>query len=133
MGIQPQALSEEEAARAAREASGTVAGSYLRKGDWLGPFFPLLAIAMALLVSAGVIAAVGKDPVQAYRALFGGAFGNLGQIGTTVTEAIPLMFTGLAVALAFRGGAFNIGGEGQLYMGALLAAIVGGYLNLPAV
>ena len=94
---------------------------------------PLLATGLALVVSAALIAAVGKDPVQAYTALFAGAFGSVGQLATTVTEAIPLIFAGLAVALAFRGGAFNIGGEGQLYMGALLAAVVGGYLHLPAI
>jgi ABC-type uncharacterized transport system permease subunit len=66
-------------------------------------------------------------PYSAYSSLFSGAFGapDLGTASVTVSQTIPLIFTGLAVAFAFRGGLFNIGAEGQLYMGGIVAAWLG--------
>jgi len=84
--------------------------------------FPVLAALLAFAVGAVVILASGNDPVEAYAALLRGGFGSRTGIGRTLLGATPLVFTGLAVAVAFRAGLFNIGGEGQLYVGAITAA-----------
>lgn len=71
--------------------------------------------------------------MQAYQALFLGAFGGWNQISETLVEATPLICAGLSVTLAFRTGLFNIGAQGQLIWGALLAGWVGFSLDLPPV
>ncbi len=86
---------------------------------------PLLAVFTALVVGGAVIALAGYDPLLAYEALWEGAFGSPRALSETLIWAIPLVFTGLAVALAFQGGLFNIGAEGQLAVGALAAAWLG--------
>ncbi len=80
---------------------------------------PIVAILGALLVSGLLIAAWGANVLEAYAALFSGAFGSPNAWATTLRNWAPLVFTGLAVVYAFRAGFFNIGMEGQLYMGAL--------------
>ncbi|MEP7028749.1 MAG: hypothetical protein ABI960_09165, partial [Candidatus Eisenbacteria bacterium] len=90
---------------------------------------PLVAVALALVVGAGFIAAVGKDPFAVYAHMASGVFGNAYGIGQVLFRATPLIFTGLAVALGFRAGLFNIGAEGQIYIGALFATAVG--ISLP--
>jgi len=87
--------------------------------------FPLIAILIALVIGAVIILATGNNPVAAYAALFEGAFGSQAAIGRTLVNTTPLIFTGLAVAVAFRAGLFNIGGEGQFFMGAMAAAWLG--------
>ncbi len=87
---------------------------------------PVWAVLGALVLGAVFIAAAGINPLDAYGALLHGAFGSLNGFGLTIQKAVPLLFAGLGVAFAFRCGLFNIGGEGQLYMGALL----GGWLAL---
>jgi simple sugar transport system permease protein len=89
---------------------------------------PLAAVALALLVGAAFIALVGRDPLDVYGRMASGVFGNSYGIGQVLFRATPLVFTGLAVALGFRAGLFNIGGEGQLYVGAFAAALVGTWL-----
>jgi len=93
---------------------------------------PLWALIVAFLLGSAVIAGAGADPVKAYSALFRGAVGNRGLISTTLVKSIPLMLTGLAIVLSFRASVFNIGAEGQIYMGALgaLFAVWAG-INLP--
>ena len=86
---------------------------------------PLVAVVLALVVGAGFIFAVGKDPFAVYAHMASGVFGNAYGIGQVLFRATPLIFTGLAVALAFRAGLFNIGAEGQLVIGAFAAGIVG--------
>lgn len=81
------------------------------------------AVVLALLLGAVLLAAAGYDVRDAYYNLYDGAFGNQYSIADTLLNSIPLMFAGLAIAFAFRGGLFNIGAEGQLYMGALATAI----------
>lgn len=94
---------------------------------------PVIAVVLALLVGAAFIAAVGKDPFAVYGHMAVGVFGNAYGIGQVLFRATPLIFTGLAVALAFRGGLFNIGAEGQLVMGAFAAGVVGAmFKDLPA-
>ncbi len=84
----------------------------------------LIAIVLSLVVAAGIMLAVGYQPLAAYGALFNGAFGSVNAIANTLSKSVPLLFTGLAFAFANKGGLFNIGGEGQLYMGALAATAV---------
>src|SRR5207302_3628386 len=64
-------------------------------------------------------------PLPAFRALFEGAFGSVDGLLRTLAKATPLLFTGLAVAVALRAGLFNIGAEGQLMVGGLAAAWAG--------
>lgn len=101
-------------------------------------FISLVAVIAALLVGAVIVYASGSSPLEAYIALYQGSFGSTYDFAQTLARSIPLVFTGLTVAFAFRCGLFNIGGEGQLYMGAMAAAIVGVslhglpfYLHLP--
>lgn len=94
---------------------------------------PLIAVLFALLVGAIVIMLIGEDPIFVYKTLFSNAIGNRDGWGNVLFRATPLIFTGLAVAFAFRCGLFNIGGEGQMYIGTFLATWVGfTFTNLPA-
>jgi len=86
---------------------------------------PLLAVFTALVLGALIIKFVGGDPIAAYRGLFEGAFGSAKALSETTVWATPYILAGLAVALAFKGGLFNIGAEGQLAFGAVAAAWVG--------
>lgn len=90
-----------------------------------------MAVFLALLVGSGFILLVGENPLMAYSVLFRESLGSTKNIATTLQRATPLIFTGLAVAFAFRGGLFNIGAEGQLYIGAFAAAWVGFTFDLP--
>jgi ABC-type uncharacterized transport system permease subunit len=119
--------------------------------DWRSALLvPLLAILTALIVSAIIIAVTdidalrlwGSDPGRAasltfgtirdaFVGLFQGAFGSWSAWSETLLAATPLILAGLAVAIGFRAGLFNIGVEGQMIMGGLLATIVGFSLHLP--
>ena len=90
---------------------------------------PLTTITIALILGAFLIIPTGTSPLDAYTALFMGAFGGWGNIFNSLARATPLLFTGLAAAFAFRGGVFNIGAEGQMYMGAMASALIGVYLG----
>ncbi|MFO1317994.1 MAG: ABC transporter permease [Burkholderiales bacterium] len=93
---------------------------------------PVAAIAFTLLACAGLIVWAGAPVGNAYLLLFDGAFGSRFAFGETLTRATPLILTGLAAAVAFRAHFYNIGAEGQLYLGALAAvAIAGGGWSLP--
>lgn len=97
-----------------------------------GPAVPVMSVIIALLLGAVFVAATGNDPVAAYIALAQGAFGTPYDITETLVSAIPLVLTGLSVAVAFRTGLFNIGAEGQLLVGALAAGAVGArFAELP--
>lgn len=74
----------------------------------------------------------GYNPIQAYYSLFKGAFGSVKDFAYSLTFATPLMLVAITFALGMKSGLFNIGGEGQLYMGAVGAVIVGGMIALPA-
>jgi ABC-type uncharacterized transport system permease subunit len=89
---------------------------------WLQVAVPLGSVAIAFVVSAVVLLVTGHNPLHTYRRLFEAAFTDPGALSSTLTAATPLCFTGLAAAVAFRVGLFNIGAEGQLYMGAIAAA-----------
>jgi len=93
------------------------------RARWWGPFF---GIALALGVVSLALALGGYDVEVALQALWNGAFGSEQAIAsTTLKRSVPLMLTGLAVALAFRAGIWNIGAEGQLYAGAAAGFTVG--------
>src|SRR5512145_2858203 len=86
---------------------------------------PFAAVAFTLLACAGLVVWAGAPVGKAYMLLFDGAVGSRFAITETLTRATPLMLTGLAAAVAFRAHFYNIGAEGQLYLGALAAVAVG--------
>ncbi len=91
------------------------------------------ALLFALGLGLGVVLLSGGNPWLVLKTLAYGAFGTKTSLAGTLVKTVPLLLTGLSVALAFRAGLFNIGGEGQLYVGAITAAWLGGlHLNLPA-
>jgi len=92
---------------------------------WLSIRVPIAAVILALLVGAVILIVSGVNPLKAYAALFNGAFGNEIYLQRTLEKATPLIFSGLAVAFAFKAGLFNIGAQGQLLLGALTSAIIG--------
>ena len=94
---------------------------------------PVLAMVIALVVGVLLLLLLGTDPIEAYSALIQGALGNVSGITQTLTKATPLLLVGLGICIAFRGGVINIGGEGQIVVGALAATAFGvGFSNLPA-
>lgn len=103
-------------------------------GDlWRAVSVPVAAVLLAALIGAIILLVSGASPLQAYSALLRGSFGNPAAVGRTLEKATPLVFSGLAVAFAFKAGLFNIGAQGQLLLGAIVAAAVGfGVRGLPA-
>ena len=101
------------------------------RGALLVAAAPLIAVVAALAAGAVFIAAIGEQPLEIYALLFREAFGTGYGLGQTLFRATPLLYTGLAVALAFRAGLFNIGVDGQMYLGGFAAAMVGTYVPLP--
>jgi simple sugar transport system permease protein len=84
------------------------------------------ALVLTSLASAVLLSMGGYDPGGAARAMLGGAFGTRDAfLSVTLVRSVPLVLTGLAVALAFRAGVWNIGAEGQLYAGAIAGVWVG--------
>lgn len=94
---------------------------------------PVLATVVGLLAGTFFILMAGSDPMEAYTALFRAVAGSPRAFGETLVSTTPLIFTGLAVALPFRCGLFNIGVEGQYLVGMLATALAGYYLHLPPV
>ena len=98
---------------------------------------PLGSVLLAFVVGAILVAVTGGDPFKAYQALICGGFGlfcfggepSVLQLSNTLVFLAPLIMAGIAVALPFRAGMFNIGAEGQLIMGAIAAATVGIHLT----
>ena len=98
----------------------------------------LMAVAFGLLVGAVLIFATGNNPIVIYAALLRGACGSMFALASSIRWTVPLIFAGVAASIAFKGGVFNMGVEGQMYMGGLAAAIVGitfrdlpGYVLIP--
>jgi simple sugar transport system permease protein len=94
---------------------------------------PVLAIITALIISSVAMIVSGTDPIRAYVALGEGALGTQKGFIETLIKATPFILAGLGFALAFRGGLFNIGMEGQLFVGSVATVLVGYSLHLPAV
>jgi general nucleoside transport system permease protein len=101
----------------------------LERREFVPPIYrigaPFAAVISALVLSAGLIALARVPIFDAYRQLAIAAFGSRLSLTETLLRATPLILTGLSVAVAFRAQLWNIGGEGQLYMGAIAAAAVG--------
>lgn len=95
---------------------------YLLKSVW--------AVIVALLVGAILILLAGGNPLEGYGALFRGAFFDYWGIGDTLLRMSPLLLAGLAVIIPLRAGLFNIGAEGQIYIGALFATVTALYLPI---
>jgi ABC-type uncharacterized transport system permease subunit len=91
---------------------------------WLSPTITVGSIIVALLLGAIVLKIVGGDPIAAYAHIGKAAFGDIGVFSDTLVKATPLIMVGLACALAFRMKLWNIGAEGQFYIGALAASAV---------
>ncbi len=92
---------------------------------------PVLAIVTALIVASVAIIMADSNPFKAYAALAAGAFGDLTGWVETINKTTPLLIAGLGVALAFRGGLFNIGVEGQIFVGSIATVLVGTKIHAP--
>jgi simple sugar transport system permease protein len=86
---------------------------------------PIAALALAAALISLILFALGASPLAVFAALWEGAFGNWLATTDTLVKTTPLVFTGLAVSIAFRGALWNIGAEGQLLTGALAAGALG--------
>jgi ABC-type uncharacterized transport system permease subunit len=91
----------------------------------LDALLPLLATLAAFGVGAIMLLMMGASPTVAYPALVEGAFGSGNALADTLVKATPLLLVGIGICIAFRGGVINIGGEGQLIVGAVSATLVG--------
>jgi ABC-type uncharacterized transport system permease subunit len=91
---------------------------------WLAPATSIGAVLLALVIGGVVIQFAGGDPIQSYLHIFDAAFGSVGVFSDTLVKATPLILTGLACTLAFRMKLWNIGAEGQFFMGAWGASAV---------
>ncbi len=95
---------------------------------------PVAAIALTLAIGFVLVAAITDEPVRAYRDLLLANFDSLGNFALFLNRATPLTLIALGVIFSFRAGVFNVGGEGQLYAGAITATVIGVSLSgLPAV
>lgn len=84
-----------------------------------------IPVVIALIVGAIALISGGANPLEIYGMLVQEAFGDMSRLNATLTAATPLLFTGLAAAVAFRGGVFNVGVEGSFGFAGLAAAVVG--------
>src|SRR6185503_16959339 len=84
----------------------------------------LIVVALALLIGAVAVLITGKSPLLAIQELIQGAVGTRNNLAATLTRSIPIIVTGIGAAVAFKAGQFNLGLEGQMVIGALVAAIV---------
>lgn len=101
----------------------------LRRSSLILP--PVVALLLALAVASILLLLLDANPIEAYQALFQGAFGTQNATAETLVKAIPLMFVGIGICIAFRGGVINIGGEGQMISGALASTAAALYLDVP--
>ena len=92
---------------------------------------PLIAVLISFFLGAIVILVIGKNPIQAYGEMIRGAFGKQVYLMNTLKRATPIIMGGLAVCIAWRSGYEAMGGEGQMILGAMSAALIAYYLPLP--
>ena len=94
---------------------------------------PLGAVLLALMIGAIMLLSLGADPLSGYATMFRAAFGSLDGFSQTAVKSIPLLLVGVGICIAFRANVINIGGEGQMVMGALLATTIAlTFPNVPA-
>ncbi|HSM58732.1 MAG TPA: ABC transporter permease [Candidatus Sulfomarinibacteraceae bacterium] len=109
----------------------TSTAAFLRR-FWRSASAPIASVILALLIGAIILLVSDASPLAAYAALLEGSFGSSQALARTLEKATPLVFSGLAVAFAFKAGLFNIGAQGQLLFGAVTAAVIGyGVQGLP--
>src|SRR5512133_3832403 len=101
----------------------------LLRSDWVSrlidALLPVFATLAAMLVGAVILLFLNVNPIEAYQALLEGAFGSANAFAETLVKATPLLLVALGICISFRGDVINIGGEGQMIVGALLATWVG--------
>ena len=85
---------------------------------------PLISVLLAFIIGCIIMAVLGANPLTALQSLWIGAFGNLRNVGTTLSRATPLIFTSLCACFAYRCGVFNLGGEGQFIIGSVACCYV---------
>lgn len=101
------------------------------RASFVNSFF---ALVFSLLLGMIFIAISGYSPIETYKAIFGVSLGTVKGFALSLSQATPIMFTGLSFALAYRVRMINTGAEGQLYAGAIVAALVGAYVtSLPSI
>lgn len=97
--------------------------------EWLSrlvdALLPVFATIAALAVGAVMLLLLKVNPIEAYGALWEGAFGSTNAVAETLVKATPLLLVGLGICISFRGDVINIGGEGQMVIGAILATLLG--------
>jgi len=103
--------------------------SNMSQEKWFSKFIdaslPILATLAAFLVGAVMLLLLKVNPIEAYKAMWEGAFGSQNAIAETLVKATPLLLVGLGICISFRGDVINIGGEGQMIVGAILGTLVG--------
>ncbi len=87
----------------------------------MGTLFPVAAVLAALVVGAVMLLLLGASPAEGFAAMIDGAFGGPRELADTVNKAVPLLLVGVGITIAFRANVINIGGEGQIVLGALTA------------
>ena len=92
---------------------------------------PIGALVLVLVLMSVAMIVAGTNPIEGFTALIAGALGGRNEIGETLVATSALLFPALGIVLAFRGGLFNIGAEGQLLIGAMFAGVVGAWLHDP--
>jgi general nucleoside transport system permease protein len=103
-----------------------------RFGSLIDALLPVFATLAALLVGAIMLMILGVNPITAYQALIDGAFGSQNAFAETLVRATPLLLIGVGICIAYRGNVINIGGEGQMIVGALVGVWFGlTFTNLP--
>ena len=94
----------------------------------LGYLVPVVAVALALLIAAVMLGALGASPLEGFAAMLEGAFGSTDALVETALKATPLLLVGVGITIAFRANVINIGGEGQMVLGGLFATIAALYI-----
>src|SRR5678809_380594 len=99
------------------------------QSDWVSrlidALLPVFATLAALVVGAVMLLFLKVNPLEAYKALWQGAFGSTNALAETLVKATPLLLVGIGICISFRGDVINIGGEGQMIIGAIFATWVG--------
>ncbi|MCG2785750.1 MAG: ABC transporter permease [Anaerolineae bacterium] len=103
----------------------------INNSKYFDGFLPVLAAFAALAVGAVMLLFLGINPLVAYQAMVVGAFGSPNALAETTVKAVPLLLIGLGICISFRAKVINIGGEGQMIIGALAATAFGLWLELP--
>ena len=101
----------------------------LWRSKLIGLLIPLCAVLGALVIGAIMLIAIDANPIKGYGTMLAAAFGNIDGLSNTAVKSIPLLLVGVGICIAFRASVINIGGEGQMVMGALLSTIAA--LSLP--